>query len=473
MKKDLKILKTNNITTSIINKNSKLIPFNKNENFVGNIKYLPSNSKEWRNKVYYYNNNSIKNLPVYNLNINNLLKGYFSLYPNHRYFSKKYISLRKNRNSLNKIYISRIETKHTNSKVFITMFLFNKEKKNFFIRLRNFSLLIKRIKNKKNVFFLGLIYKLKNIIYKKIKKLPLIYKLFIYIFIKNEYKNNLKLFYTNFIFIFINKFFKKQLLFFKRYRLKYNLYKYKLEDVFLYKLSFFIQKIYNKKIEFNIINLKSIILNSDTITQFVKLKLKREKSIPMKIIMSIINKVRIFKENPPLIKGFKLKEVDNSLLENKYIYTNINSLLKKNGLDFFFKKYYKDFYCYKNFSINKKDFLQFYNKFIKELKIKYIIKNMLYNTRFLKKKIIFNSIKYKNFNGLKLLVKGRLTKRYRADRAVYKIRWIGGLKNRDASFKKLPSVNFRGFLNSNIEYSIGVGKRRIGAFAVKGWISGK
>ena len=30
------------------------------------------------------------------------------------------------------------------------MFLFNKEKKNFFIRLRNFSLLIKRIKNKKN-----------------------------------------------------------------------------------------------------------------------------------------------------------------------------------------------------------------------------------------------------------------------------------------------------------------------------------
>ena len=48
----------------------------------------------------------------------------------------------------------------------------------------------------------------------------------------------------------------------------------------------------------------------------------------MKIIMSIINKVRIFKENPPLIKGFKLKEVDNSLLENKYIYTNINSLLK-------------------------------------------------------------------------------------------------------------------------------------------------
>jgi len=101
------------------------------------------------------------------------------------------------------------------------------------------------------------------------------------------------------------------------------------------------------------------------------------------------------------------------------------------------------------------------------------LKNIRYNTNFLKKKIIFNSIKYKNFNGIKLLVKGRLTKRYRADRAIYKIRWIGGLKNRDASFRNLSSVNFRGFLNSNVEYSIGVGKRRIGAFAVQGWISGK
>jgi len=35
-------------------------------------------------------------------------------------------------------------------------------------------------------------------------------------------------------------------------------------------------------------------------------------------------------------------------------------------------------------------------------------------------KNIFNSIKYKIMNGIRLEVKGRLTKRYRADRATYR-----------------------------------------------------
>jgi hypothetical protein len=34
---------------------------------------------------------------------------------------------------------------------------------------------------------------------------------------------------------------------------------------------------------------------------------------------------------------------------------------------------------------------------------------------------LFNSIKHKNMGGLRLEVKGRLTKRYRADRALYKL----------------------------------------------------
>jgi hypothetical protein len=36
--------------------------------------------------------------------------------------------------------------------------------------------------------------------------------------------------------------------------------------------------------------------------------------------------------------------------------------------------------------------------------------------------IFFNSINYKNMGGMRLEVKGRLTKRYRADRAVYKLK---------------------------------------------------
>jgi hypothetical protein len=75
--------------------------------------------------------------------------------------------------------------------------------------------------------------------------------------------------------------------------------------------------------------------------------------------------------------------------------------------------------------------------------------------------------------GIRLEVKGRLTRRYRADRAIYKAFWKGSLSNADSSFKRLSSVVFRGHLNSNVTYSMAKSKRRIGAFAVKGWISGK
>ena len=87
--------------------------------------------------------------------------------------------------------------------------------------------------------------------------------------------------------------------------------------------------------------------------------------------------------------------------------------------------------------------------------------------------IIFNSINYKNLSGMRLEVKGRLTKRYRADRSIYSLRWKGGLKNIDSSFQKISTVLLRGNVKSNTIYSISTSKRRIGAFAVKGWIAGK
>ena len=86
---------------------------------------------------------------------------------------------------------------------------------------------------------------------------------------------------------------------------------------------------------------------------------------------------------------------------------------------------------------------------------------------------IYKSIGYKNMAGIRLEVKGRLTKRYRADRSIYSLKWKGGLKNVDSSFRGLSSVLFRGNSKSNVTYSIAKSKRRIGAFAVKGWISGK
>ena len=87
--------------------------------------------------------------------------------------------------------------------------------------------------------------------------------------------------------------------------------------------------------------------------------------------------------------------------------------------------------------------------------------------------IILDNIKYKNMGGARLIVKGRLTRRYRADRAVYKLKWKGGLKNIDSAFKGLSSVVYRGYLDSNVEKSKLTSKRRIGSFGVRAWIAGK
>ena len=96
--KDTKETKQNSgIFDKKTNLNYKLIPFNHVENDIGKMKYLPPVSKEWKNTIYSYSNtDNIKNLPIYDLTIYSLIKGYFSLYFNNKFLFSKYISRKKN-----------------------------------------------------------------------------------------------------------------------------------------------------------------------------------------------------------------------------------------------------------------------------------------------------------------------------------------------------------------------------------------
>jgi hypothetical protein len=374
----------------------------------------------------------MKNLPVYDININKLIISYFSMYLKKGVMIGTYISSKLKRLSLYKIYISKPEIKHTNSKVIITLYIFNKEhlslltklKRTFFIRKEHKEFLFFNRKEvlKKNLFFLIKITKdLKNLFSNKILLFFLERKImFNYNMYNTYYKNVLK-------FIL-----HKELSFIRKYKLKLSINKYKLKDIFLYKLSNLISKFYNKKVEFNIINLQSIALSSDIFTEFSKLKLKKKRHKLLGAIHFILAKVKLPEVNTIMEKGRLVKNIDFNLLENKYKNLNINSIIN-NNFDNTFNE------LYENVNNNDKE-----------------------------KNFIFDNIKYKNIGGVKLEVKGRLTKRYRADRAIYRIKLKGGLKNIDSSFKGLSTVNFKGYMNSNLEYSIQTGKRRIGAFAVKG-----
>ena len=91
--------------------------------------------------------------------------------------------------------------------------------------------------------------------------------------------------------------FSKLLSTIRRYRLRLSLNKYKLEEQFLYKLSILISKYYSKKVEFNIVNLKSIAFNVDIFTEILTTKIKKEKSSSIFIMNDLLSKIVLPKVN--------------------------------------------------------------------------------------------------------------------------------------------------------------------------------
>ena len=108
----------------------------------------------------------------------------------------------------------------------------------------------------------------------------------------------------------------------------------------------------------------------------------------------ILNKVILPNVNNIIERNPEVKNVNSSLIENKYKNPYLISILKNSNFNFLIKELYNEIFIEKT---ENKDYSKMYN-------------------------IIFNNIKYKNTAGIRLEVKGRLTPRYRADRSVYKVR---------------------------------------------------
>jgi hypothetical protein len=88
------------------------------------------------------------------------------------------------------------------------------------------------------------------------------------------------------------------------------------------------------------------------------------------------------------------------------------------------------------------------------------------------KRVVLNNIKYKKLTGVRISTAGRLTRRYTASRAQYRIKYQGNLKNIYASIKGHSYVLLRSKLQPNLDYKKLSSKSRIGSFGIKGWVSG-
>lgn len=313
-------------------------------------KHFPSAVREWNNSVYLYNKNNLNLVPSTTKCTMDLIKSFFSFFNKSlekKLRSKRFL-LRFRRLSSNKIYIGNGEFKHTNNKVLINIYIFNRQIHNYLSKFKNTYL--KKIFKKKYVRR-NILRKLKLINKKGINHIKKINRnKYMLINILNiverntKYKvssfkslsNYTKLFYKNLIKLAIKKlrlyFTYKQLIYLNRSKLNYT---------FLHILKKSLEKIYNKNVEFNIINLKRFYLNSDILFESIKLKLARNRKKIGKKLKKLTNKVVILNKSTILkpdistfskVEQLKERESLKKSIFNKLKYKHVTGFrLEANG----------------------------------------------------------------------------------------------------------------------------------------------
>ena len=94
--------------------------------------------RDWKNSIYVYNKNALSLIPVASRLVNKLIKGYFNSYnlDIESELRKERLRHRLMKLSTNKIFVSDGEFKHTNDKVNITLYVYNRQKLNYLLKLK-------------------------------------------------------------------------------------------------------------------------------------------------------------------------------------------------------------------------------------------------------------------------------------------------------------------------------------------------
>ncbi len=449
-----------------------------------------------------------------------------------RKHKKSVVRLKKMQTWMDRIQVSKGNVKHTNNTAIITLFIFNKEKhilikKNLYYFKRMIKYFSKdqeyllkyymRQKHRK-IYFLKKLYfnylrriKEKNILnlfelkiitmirFKRIQKKTA----FIHHWINKKQQYNP----INFNALLYNQnkginepllnldnlnnisYFKTYLNYFKFIRLN----KIRFEKRFLENLRKLTGQMYNKNIIFNFVNISKYYLNSYIYTKLVSLKLRDRRFNISEVLSLSLENIKV-----PLLKRRRL-DINKSLLRiNKMNHNIIFDLLKKRTSKGYWFEHL--LFKYNNAKVNplswfgynliKKNELYLDNikvmfsnkKLINLIKIKKIVPEIFWiNTINNKNKIAYYLHKFKimvlkslndlTLGGIRVQIRGRLTKRFKASRTLYMLKWIGGLRNINSSYKGLSTRLSRGYHLSNTEFQVVKSKRRIGAFGVKGWVS--
>jgi hypothetical protein len=378
------------------------------------------------------------------------------MFVSNKLLKTKRIPIREKRSSLKKIFIGKGDVKHTNTKVTITFYVFNIERthliRDYNLAYKSYYAPLKKEKdeshqivplkeffNTSNDFKLNyhpmtdinLIPKFKLINYYEIYYAmvgSLINKLTTYLKMTVEYYeylnelvnitilnndekfaiftdkadqfNSYKYPEANYYKELAKKNYIKKL---TRawYLLKFNTVKF--EQPFILKLKRTVQNLYDKDVEFNIVNLKKMYLNSDIFTQAIALKLRNRENRLYRVLRSSLSRVNL--PNVKKITYLQGKPNRDEYLVNKIRNTYINSMLD---------------------SDDKVDYLN--NLLLNYFPSADSLEVEMANQRTTKtraislKSHIFRHLKHLNLRGIRVEAKGRLTRRFTASRSVFKVR---------------------------------------------------
>lgn len=265
-----------------------------------------------------------------------IIKGYFNLYNKQleKKLRTKRLLLRFRRLSSNRIYLSNGEFKHRNNNVLINVYIFNRQIHNYLYKLK--IIYLKRFLKNRFLKF-KIIKRLKHINNKCLKKIEFLNKnKYLLINTLNILKKNknykistfknlsnyTKLLYKRLLNLTMRKlrlyFLYKQLVQINRSKFSYT---------YLRLLKKQLEYLYNKNVEFNIINLNRFYLNSDILFESIKLKLRRNKRKMRKLLNKLKDKVKTNERKISLfykpLNLYKLEKINNEKLLEKTIFNKL------------------------------------------------------------------------------------------------------------------------------------------------------
>lgn len=203
--------------------------------------------------------------------------------------------------------------------------------------------------------------------------------------------------------------------------------KSKFENRYLAPLTNLTKSILAKKVEFNIVNLKYLYLNSQIFTETLVTKLKNRKNRLLKVLKTSLLMFKL-----PSLDKTRRTALYNEIYNRKRKVQNLK--LVSTGIE------------QHNLSSSQDPEDEPLS---------------LTNT-------ILDQIKHKYVSGIRIEAAGRLTRRNTAARSLFKLRYKGNIKNMDSSYKGLSTVLLRGHAKSNLQHTKSRSKLRIGSFGLKG-----